>query len=369
MGAERMGLDVDGVRDTAQIMDGFEEEGCGFFGVDDGGGETGPGEADDQTVAGGAAEAGLPHLGGDFPVGCHDFGQFVDEAVNADAEVLAGGLAEVFGFCDGLQGIGRGWVGEVTVGGLRGGPAQGVMGGVMGLLYTIYWGAYTEGMPKEIATTQFRYRTAPEVVADALRDAIHRNEYAPGEQLHQEEIARKFGISRIPVRDALRQLQGEGLVDLYPNRGAFVSNPSPEELREVFQLRTILETHALRLAVAQYTAEDLARCGELLEQLERTKERAEWSRGDHAFHTALYAPCGQTRTLGLIEHLRGSVNRFYFLHFSPDKNGAANDREHRQLLAACERRDADEAVGLLEAHLMRALREVEEVQAGREPRR
>jgi DNA-binding GntR family transcriptional regulator len=248
---------------------------------------------------------------------------------------------------------------------MGGWEAQGMVAEAM---YTIYGGAYTEGMPKEIAMTQFRYRTAPEVVADALREAIHRNEYAPGEQLHQEEIAQKFGISRIPVRDALRQLQAEGLVDLYPNRGAFVSDPSPEELREVFHLRILLETYALRLAVGRYTAEDLTRCRELLERLEQTRERAEWSRGDHAFHAALYAPCGQTRTLGLIENLRGSVNRFYFLHFSPEQNGATNDQEHRRLLAACERGDGLEAVALLEAHLMRALREVEEIQAGRGPR-
>ncbi len=218
-------------------------------------------------------------------------------------------------------------------------------------------------MSKEIATPQFSYRTAPEVVADALREAIHRNEYAPGAQLHQEEIARKFGISRIPVRDALRQLQAEGLVELFPNRGAFVSNPTPEELREVFHLRILLETYALRLAVKEYTDEELVRCGEMLDALEKTADRAEWSRGDHGFHSALYAPCRQPRTLGLIENLRGSVNRFYFLHFSPEQNGAANDKEHRELLAACVRRDAEAAVTVLEAHLQRALREVESIQA------
>src|SRR5205814_976562 len=104
---------------------------------------------------------------------------------------------------------------------------------------------YTE----TVAVTQLKYRTAPEVVAEYIRDAIYRNELRPGQQLQQEELAVKFGISRIPVRDALRQLQGEGLVELYPNRGAFVSNPGLEELREVFGLRVLLESYALRMAV------------------------------------------------------------------------------------------------------------------------
>lgn len=204
-----------------------------------------------------------------------------------------------------------------------------------------------------------RYRTAPEVVADFIRDAIYRNELVPGEQLQQEELATKFGISRIPVRDALRQLQGEGLVEIYPNRGAFVSNPGLEELREVFELRILVESYALRLAVPNFSQEQIESCTSLLVQLESIGNRADWSRVDQEFHAALYAPCGQSRTLNLIENLRGVVNRYYFLYLSRDNCGAACSAEHRAILVACQKRDAEAAVAALETHLRNALSEVE----------
>lgn len=217
-----------------------------------------------------------------------------------------------------------------------------------------------EGSDKLVAL-QLKYRTAPEVVAEYIRDAIYRNELRPGQQLQQEELAAKFGISRIPVRDALRQLQGEGLVDLYPNRGAFVSNPGVEELREVFQLRILLETYAIKLAVPNFTKPDLELCASLLARLESVANRADWSRIDQEFHAALYAPSKQPRTLTLIENLRGCVNRFYYLYLSPESYGPDCLREHRQILKACQKRDAEGAARLLEAHLRRSLEEVQEV--------
>lgn len=218
-----------------------------------------------------------------------------------------------------------------------------------------------ERMLGKIATPQLKYRTAPEVVAEYIRDAIYRNELRPGQQLQQEELALRFGISRIPVRDALRQLQGEGLVELYPNRGAFVSNPGVDELREVFGLRILLETYALRIAVPNFTKPELELCASLLTQLESVANRADWSRIDQEFHAALYAPCRQQRTLSLIENLRGSVNRFYYLYLSPESYGPDSLREHRQILKACQKKDADAAVSALEKHLRGALKEVEAV--------
>lgn len=214
-------------------------------------------------------------------------------------------------------------------------------------------------MSARIAPSQLKYRTAPEVVAEYIRDAIYRNELRPGQQLQQEELAVKFGISRIPVRDALRQLQGEGLVDLYPNRGAFVSNPGVEEIREVFAIRILLESHAIRMAVPNFTKADLELCASLLTRLETVANRADWSRIDQEFHAALYAPCKQPRTLNLIENLRGCVNRFYYLYLSPESYGPDCLREHRQILKACQKRDADAAVASLEKHLRNSLKEVE----------
>src|SRR5690242_14507051 len=86
-----------------------------------------------------------------------------------------------------------------------------------------------------------RYRTTPDLIADALREEIQRGTPGPGEALRQEEVAARFSVSRIPVREALRQLEAEGLVVVYPNRGAYVAQLSAQELREITDLRVLLE--------------------------------------------------------------------------------------------------------------------------------
>ena len=85
---------------------------------------------------------------------------------------------------------------------------------------------------------------------------------------------------------------------------------------------------------------------------------------DQEFHAALYAPCRQARTLGLIENLRGSVNRFYYLYLSPESFGPDCIRNHRRILKACQKKDADGAVAAIEKHLKSALREVEVASRG-----
>ena len=91
--------------------------------------------------------------------------------------------------------------------------------------------------------------STPEFVREELRRAISQGEFAPGVQLRQDELAERFGTSRIPVREALRQLEAEGFVTLLPNRGAVVSDLSIDEVIELLEIRIALECHALRLAI------------------------------------------------------------------------------------------------------------------------
>src|ERR1700739_2717322 len=96
-------------------------------------------------------------------------------------------------------------------------------------------------------------RSTPGLFADAIRLAILRGQLAPGQVLKQEELAKQFGLSRAPVREALRQLEAEGLVISYPHRGTVVAELSPEEIEEVFFIRITLETTVLQLAVPRMT--------------------------------------------------------------------------------------------------------------------
>ncbi|NTG32083.1 GntR family transcriptional regulator, partial [Agrobacterium rhizogenes] len=100
-------------------------------------------------------------------------------------------------------------------------------------------------------------KSAPELVRDGLREAILTGAYEEGQQLRQDELAEQFGTSRIPVREALRQLEGEGLVELHANKGAVVKGSSVEDVLEMLDIRIALECRALKLAIPNMAAEDL----------------------------------------------------------------------------------------------------------------
>ena len=97
-------------------------------------------------------------------------------------------------------------------------------------------------------------KTIPETIVDALREDIARGVFQPGEALRQEELAARFGVSRIPIREALRQLEKDGVVTVQPNRGAFVTVFTDADVVEVFELRLLLEVDLLKRAVAKMSA-------------------------------------------------------------------------------------------------------------------
>src|SRR5947207_14898534 len=141
---------------------------------------------------------------------------------------------------------------------------------------------YILAMSPSILPQRRRQGTAPETIASALRADILSGASRPGTLLRQEDLAARFALSRIPVRDALRLLEAEGLVTIATNRGAQVTVLSRAEVAEIFHLRILLEGNCLGVAVPLMNAEDIA-------GIERTRQRAaidadtpEWSAGDFA---------------------------------------------------------------------------------------
>ena len=107
-------------------------------------------------------------------------------------------------------------------------------------------------------------KTLGTATLEAMREGILNGTYAEGEQLRQDAIAADLGVSRIPVREALRQLEAEGLVVFSPHRGAIVSSLSLKEIRELFELRAEIESDLLRRAIPEMGSEDFARASEIL---------------------------------------------------------------------------------------------------------
>ena len=193
--------------------------------------------------------------------------------------------------------------------------------------------------------------TTADSVAAALRAALHQGRWSPGAALRQEELAAEFGVSRIPVREALNKLQAEGLVVVEPNRGAFVASLSPAEVHEVFDLRVLLECDALRHAIPQHTPRTLRQLTALQSELDAEDEPNLWLATDAAFHEVLYAPSGRAKTLEMIAVLRASVTRLYRAHLSPNTRRKGWRDEHHALLKAVAAGNVERAVAALTRHL------------------
>lgn len=193
--------------------------------------------------------------------------------------------------------------------------------------------------------------TAAEKVRRGLRAAIMSGALAAGAPIRQEELAAQYQVSRMPVREALRQLEAEGLVLIYPNRGAFVATLDPRAIREIYEIRMLLECDALRRAVPALTTAVIERATEMLHQLDAAQETTNWGMLDETFHATIYAPVDRPRLLDLITTLRRQVTQFYYVVTPLERYRARSQDEHRQILAACAAGDVVGAVAALEAHL------------------
>jgi DNA-binding GntR family transcriptional regulator len=190
-----------------------------------------------------------------------------------------------------------------------------------------------------------------EVVAAALREAITTGKLKANQPLPQAEIAANLQVSHIPVREALRQLESEGLVTYQANRGASVSALSTSEIREIYEIRAMLESGAIRHAAPVLTPANLARAAQVLDAAERTDDGAAWGTLDMEFHTIVYHLDDRPRLAELITELLRRVDRYWLSHHLMLKYRETFEREHRALLTALNDRNADEAVAVLNAHL------------------
>ncbi|MBD2464217.1 GntR family transcriptional regulator [Oscillatoria sp. FACHB-1407] len=194
-------------------------------------------------------------------------------------------------------------------------------------------------------------RSTPELIANALRQAITLGIFEEGQSLRQDEIASKFGVSRIPVREALRQLEVEGLVTFHPNRGATVTTLSPTEVQEIFEIRVALETTALRLAIPHLQEADLQQADAILAATDEASDVARWADLNWQFHETLYAPARRPRLMTLIKTLHINGDRYVRLQLAHNNYLEFSQKEHYQLLAACRQQNPDEAIAILQHHI------------------
>lgn len=197
-------------------------------------------------------------------------------------------------------------------------------------------------------------RTIASAAADAIRRRILSGDLVEGESLRQDALAAELGISRIPVREAFRQLEAEGLVTLLPHRGAIVSSLSLDEIAEIFDLRALLEPELLAQAIPLMTSADLATADAVLSDYERTLAAGDihaWGQMNTWFHLALYSPAGRRRSLAIVHNLLSNADRYTRLQLVLTQGIERAMAEHRELLQLCATGATDKAVALLRQHV------------------
>jgi DNA-binding GntR family transcriptional regulator len=192
------------------------------------------------------------------------------------------------------------------------------------------------------------------MIADQLRQSILDGTHPAGAQLRQDALGEAYGVSRIPVREALFQLEAEGLVKIVPQKGAIVSELSLDEINDVFDLRVLLEPRMLAESAPYFAAADF----EALDNIQRRFEKAiaagdisEWGQLNAEFHMAMYVHARQPRTQMIVTALLQTSDRYTRVQLSTTAAMGTAEREHARLIALCRAGEIDEACRFLEQHI------------------
>ena len=206
------------------------------------------------------------------------------------------------------------------------------------------------GLKQAIDGARGNQVASPDVIANVVRSVILGGQLDGGAPLRQDEVALCFGVSRIPVREALRRLCAEGLVDFRTNRGFVVSVLAPAEARELLEIRSTLEVKAMQLALPKWSDETFRYLRTVLDEAEITTSVDQWSELNRSFHEILYRPAERTKLLGLIANLNAQVERYIRLLVSRSDYRLQAQLEHRAILSAAEVRNAIAVSVLIEQH-------------------
>lgn len=198
-------------------------------------------------------------------------------------------------------------------------------------------------------------QSVPEAVAASLRGRILAGEFKDGEQLRQEAIANEYEVSRMPVREALRQLEAEGLVRLQTHKGAIVTALSPKEVAELFDLRVLLETELLQVAIPKMADPDFAASEAAVTRLEAAYHQRDvsgWGGLNWEYHRSLYAPADRPQTMALALTINNQTDRYVRLQLLLTGELDRAEREHRELLLLCRKGSVRLAAAFLKRHIL-----------------
>lgn len=217
-------------------------------------------------------------------------------------------------------------------------------------------------------------RTVKSTLVENLRDEILLGELVPGQYIRLEEIAARFDVSTMPVREALRDLEAEGLVTIYPHKGAVVTQLSSNDLQDIYDVRAVLEEMATRLAVPHMTQATFEQLFSYIDQMDsHLGELVALVKLNNAFHITLYSASGRRHLCELTSVLRYRTMHYLHAYISTLGGMPRAQADHRAIIKACRQGDADRAATLVRHHVSRVgqaiveyVRQQEEVKASEE---
>lgn len=195
-------------------------------------------------------------------------------------------------------------------------------------------------------------KTITDYLARALRTAIYDGQFADNEELNQVELAEYFGVSRVPIREALRQLQAEGLVQNVAHHRTLVVGLTTPQIVEAIEMRAVLEGHLLRKSAGRFDKKDLERLRRICEETARIKDYGpRWVLKNWEFHRALYQRAESPAIVEAVERIQLNVERYTRRAGSGDRLHEAAS-EHRKILSAIEKNNFEKAADLLGKHIL-----------------
>lgn len=201
-------------------------------------------------------------------------------------------------------------------------------------------------------------RTASEAVAARLRSEIQSGRLSPGTPLRQNDVAKRFGVSTTPVREAFALLAAEGLLRIDRYRGAVVFTPTRDDLRNAYEIREALETLAIEKATPRLTDEKLDELETVLKKMRAARDVKRWMELNEQFHIGMYEAAANERLSALIVSQRDACSMYIRMHVSDALQRAEMDRQHQEILDACRQRDVVRAREAARLHLEASMRQI-----------
>lgn len=196
--------------------------------------------------------------------------------------------------------------------------------------------------------------TASDIVYQHIRNGIVTGALEENESIGQDSVARMFDISKVPVREALKRLEAEGLVSFQKNKGAIVTSISEPELADIFEVRAILESNAIRLAVSNMSTATIEKAIRHCEAFSQETDVARWAELNWAFHLCLYKDANNDFLISQIQAINDRIERYLRIQLSLSHGQPTADQEHREILQACINGEAGRAAELVRQHIVGA---------------